>query len=761
MPERINSLERIPEVALYLSAINAKPRSLTTAVVTLDRGAYWKDVAVIRFRADGTIVAPPQYAPSEAVQKSILAVWGNYEFPKSITIPRNLVKLPPELRDVPPDQLFYFYNRDDRLVMIQRRVPKREGGKSYLPWTPFDDDQWYMTQPDGPLPIYNVDRIKAGDTVFIHEGAKAARNIQNIIDQKTEHDRVRFNALPWREELSNGAVHLGWIGGALNPQLTDWSVLHKLDIKNIFIVPDRDEYGFAAVPKIAERLHGANVYTIRWDDTWPSSFDFGDEFPILNETDDVRGVSLEDRRFYKKIKGVPHYVGPTFNSMIGSATCALDYKEKIEGKKFKLIPELRDEFVRQWLWVADVKMFVHRDYPNLRYKIEEFNIWVKPFARGFDKVSDLVHDSHLVKADKLVYRPDHENRVIPDGLDARSVNTFIPTPIKADPHGSSQPFEDFLEYLFPDKDERKQMERWIATLIARPGIRMHWSVLVCSDVQGVGKTTLGEHILSPLVGTHNVSFPSEDNILDSQFQGWLANKRLVVIAEIHGGNSWKAYQKMKRYLTDKSVLVNEKYVPEYTVANWAHFFTCSNSDRPMKIDKHDRRWFFPTVTDAPWSDKKFTEFYEWIEGGGLRIIKHWAERYGDYVKEGQIAPRTQRKDDLIAESLGEEFKMLSRWCEENEEIKCVIGDKKLSTFVRSVMNGEKVHSSSLEQRKHMVMHNWTCPDDRIKEEKIMQSVVISKALADEWRELTKNATRDERRDWLRKHWLRDEMKLAF
>jgi uncharacterized protein DUF5906 len=760
MPDRITSLTQIPEVALYLHAIGAEPRSFTTAVVKLDRGEYWKDIAIIRFLADGTIVAPQAYAPSDAVQKSIRDAWGKYEFPHSITIPRSAVVLPPELQSVPQEQLFYFYDRDDRLVMIQNRVPKREGGKSYLPWTPFDDGSWYMTQPDGPLPIYNVHRIKPGDTVFIHEGAKAARNMQRIIDQQTDEDRAAFNALPWKNNLAVG-VHIGWIGGALNPRLTDWGVLHKLDVKNAFIIPDNDEYGIAAVPQIAERLHGMNVYSIRWNDIWPASFDLGDQFPILNEAADVRGISYNDERFFKKINGVHHYVGPTFHSLIGAATCALDYREVTEGRKVRLIPELRDEFIRQWLWVADIRMFVHRDYPNLRYKIEEFNIWVKPFARNHDKVADLLHNSYLVKADKLVYRPDVPKRVIADGLDARAVNTFIPTQIEPDENGNSQPWQDFLDYLFPVEAERNHMARWIATLIAKPEIRMAWSVLLCSATQGIGKTTLGEHILAPLVGLHNCSFPSEDAILDSQFQGWLANKRLVVIAEIHGGQTWKAYQKMKRYLTDKNVLVNEKYVPEYTVSNWAHFFTCSNSDRPMKLDKDDRRWFFPTVIGSPWSGKKFVELYNWIESGGLNIIMHWALNYGDYVRLGEIAPRTQRKDDLIEESLAEEFKLLSQWCEENDEIKCVIGDKRLKSFIRSAMNGhEKVHSSPLEQRKHLTRHGWLAPDDRIKHEKIMQSVVISKTLAPEWMKLIETATRDERRDWLRQHILTDEMRMA-
>jgi len=57
------------------------------------------------------------------------------------------------------------------------------------------------------------------------------------------------------------------------------------------------------------------------------------------------------------------------------------------------------------------------------------------------------------------------------------------------------------------KRDRIELMRWCATLIARPDIKMNYGVLLISETQGVGKSTLGEKILAPLIGKLNASFP--------------------------------------------------------------------------------------------------------------------------------------------------------------------------------------------------------------------------------------------------------------
>ena len=78
-------------------------------------------------------------------------------------------------------------------------------------------------------------------------------------------------------------------------------------------------------------------------------------------------------------------------------------------------------------------------------------------------------------------------------------NCHVPTMVKPS-KGSAKPFLDYIGYLVPKKREQKYLLQWIATLVARPDVRMKYGLLLVSEEQGIGKSTLCDHILAPLVG---------------------------------------------------------------------------------------------------------------------------------------------------------------------------------------------------------------------------------------------------------------------
>jgi hypothetical protein len=262
----------------------------------------------------------------------------------------------------------------------------------------------------------------------------------------------------------------------------------------------------------------------------------------------------------------------------------------------------------------------------------------------------LIVKSYSGRITKVCYRPDCEGlNVTYRGSSA--INLHVPTSIKAHA-GDAGPFLDFMKYMFNDEEELKHVLKWCATLIARPSIRMGYGLLLISEQQGIGKTTLGAHILAPLVGLHNTSFPGENDIT-SAFNEWVAHKRLAVISEIYSGSSWRAYHALKSVITDREVTVNQKYMRQYVVENWCHVLASSNSMRALKMENDDRRWLYPEMAEVPWPREKFDFFRAWLTTGGLGIIKGWAEEWGDYVAESDRAPMTARKMEMIEGSRSE------------------------------------------------------------------------------------------------------------
>jgi len=290
--------------------------------------------------------------------------------------------------------------------------------------------------------------------------------------------------------------------------------------------------------------------------------------------------------------------------------------------------------------------------------------------------------------------------------------------------------------------------RWCATLIARPDTRMLYALLLISERQGMGKTTLGERILAPLVGMQNVGFPGERDIVESSFNDWIANKRLIIIGEIYTGHSFKAYNVLKHYLTDKSIRVNEKFQRPYTIENWVHIVACSNSKKALRIEETDRRWFYPKLSEAPWDRKKWGDFYEWLASGGLNIIMDWAKGFGEYVLPGEHAPMTAGKESLIEESRGE---VLNHWadvlaaCEESQEQVVFALSEVRNAMVKKHI---RVFETPLQFKKLALLRGWSTATERIAVDGGLSYVIVSPELTKDLKEREASADKKELRSWL-------------
>lgn len=724
----INSMTDLSSIAAYLQRIGAEPRSLRVAVIKEQQGAYWTDIATIRILKDGEVDAPEDFAPTEServiIRQEVLAA----EWPTSIILGASY-ELPDPLKAADTDDIFELKDRNGRLVMIQQRLKDpKSGEKKYVPWTFWSDQRWRNAEPEGPLPLFGLETIKDNTTVFIHEGAKAARAVQRLVSPRTEAERQALKAHPWGEELQ-GAAHIGWIGGALSPARTDWSPLAELGVSRAYVVADNDRPGKAAIPKIAQRLRGITVFSVEFTDMWPVSFDLADPFP---------------KAMFAKIGTHEHYIGPTMRDVLHPATWATDIAPNPAGKG-KPVYALRKEFIDLWVWVEETDTFICKEFPEINHALGQFNSMVGPFSH-VQGTGQLVNRTYKGRTAKVCYRPDIPSRIVTDRTTS-AINLHTPTAIKPLP-GDAGPWVEFIEYLFPVERERKEVMRWCATLIARPEIRMLYGMLLVSERQGMGKSTLGERILAPLVGLHNSGFPGERDIVESGFNGWVANKRLIVVGEIYTGQSFKAYNILKSYITDKNLSVNEKFQRPYTIENWAHIVACSNSKKALRIEETDRRWFYPRLNETPWKRDKWGVFYQWLSSGGLGIIMRWAKEYGDYVMPGEHAPMTADKQSLIDDSKGE---VLNHWadilaaCEEEQE-NVVFALSEVKEAMRR--RHGKVFESPLQFKKEALARGWATIDDRIAIDGGLSYVVASPGISDELRTMVSGSGKREVRAFL-------------
>lgn len=704
----INSLADIQAIAQYLNRIGAEPRSLRTAVVKEMHGKYWRDIAVITITPDGSVKAPDAFMPTDTEAAMIKAECASAVWPELLKT-KSVRNEPADWLGQEPDSLFHFLDENGDIIMVQQRVELEDGDKKYIPWTFWSDHKWRRMEPDGKLPLWGIDQLKNFTTVFIHEGAKAARAMARMVGAQTADQAAKLKAHPWGEELSS-AAHIGWIGGALSPGRTDWSILKRMGVKRAYIVSDNDEAGVAAVPAISFQLR-VPTFHLQFNALWPASFDLGDPFPL---------------KMFKKAGKYTYYTGPSFRSVLHPATWATDSIPGPKGGKPTIV--LREEFKNAWAYVEEADLFVCKDMPEVMRAEQIMNKMLAGFSHT-NNTASLMVKSYRGRHVKLCYRPDEQGRLITDKTTS-AINLHTPTHIKAQP-GDVGPWLEFMKYMFPIEEERHQMMRWCATIIARPEIKMEYGVLLVSETQGIGKTTLGARILAPLVGVQNVGFPSEEDIVNSPFNAWIANKRLIIIGEIYSGHSWKAYNKLKSYITDKDIEFNQKYMRAYRVDNWAHIMASSNSRKALKMEEKDRRWFYPKITEYRWSQSKFVELNEWLQSGGLSIIKHWAESFGDYVTLGESAPNTELKKQIIKESRSPAQQEVADLCEAvvGDNVPVVLPMKEVSAWIRNKLG--KVFDSDAELRKAAEEAGFRTLIRRVKFGSQLQYVMMSPAFVEQ------------------------------
>lgn len=621
----INNITELDPVRSYLERIGAEMRSLLVAVVKENRGKYWTDVTKIRFERDGTIrCSSPEHDPTDTERASIIAAFARVQLPTLKLLPK-IIDPPEMIRQADPQNVFEFRTlSDDQTIMVQVRVEK-DGDKAYIPWTYWSDNCWRIAEPDGPLPLWGMEQIRSHKTAFVHEGAKSAKFCRMIAEGATAEARRLRSLHPWSQELVGGA-HVGWIGGALSPGRTDWSVLAANGIERVYIVADNDAPGKSAVAQIARELR-IPTFSIEFSGRFQTSFDLADPFPS---------------DMFCRVGGETVYTGPTMRDLMQPATWATDQVPNPSGQG-RPLTILRESFGQIWAYVEEIDSFVCTEMPEILRSENVFNKAVAPFSH-VQETSRLLLRQYKGRSAKVCYRPDCAARIV-DHRGTNAINLHTPSRIKA-VAGDPTPWLDFMAYMFINPDERKAVLRWCATLIARPDIRIGYGLLLISEAQGIGKTTLGSAILAPLVGHNNVSWPTENDIVSS-FNEWVAQKRLAIVNEVYSGSSWRAYHALKSIITDKELTVNQKYMRPYVVDNWCAIIACSNSMRALKMEMDDRRWLYPELAERPWPASKFSVLRRWLQGEGLSIIKSWAINYGEYVNEEERAPMTARKMEMI------------------------------------------------------------------------------------------------------------------
>lgn len=633
----LTDYQAVPALAAYIDRIGAEQLNFKRFVIKVPHGNYYTERCVIDLTEEGEVsVTNSEYAPTKEEAAAIEGAFAMVRFPKQIPVDGIGDEIKAKI-GTNPYWVFTDVNRS-KVLMLQERMEFKDGTKAYVPWTFFEDGQWRRMEPADGLPFWKPAKRRPTARVMVHEGAKAAAHCDWLVnDDSPEAARAREEH-PWAEELAL-YEHWGMIGGAMVPYRSNYEELRSMRADEVVYMADNDFRGHSVVQTFSRHYRG-KMKAIGLDARWPTGWDLADPWPDRPE-------------FWSQRTGL--YKGPTLTEMRRPATWATQQLPNPSGKGRK-VTVLTEVFRQEWLHTTDPVLFVHVEYPWQHYSTASFNATLRPFSH-VDNLANLMLADDAQKALKFVYDPSKATGVVGKGDESAGsqLNTYAPPTIKP-MAGEVALWEEMLEHLVPHEGDRRNLMCWLATLIARPDIRMKYGVLLISEAQGVGKTTLSQRILPRLLGRYNVSAASEMDVT-GDYTGWAAHKRLVTIEEIYQGHSWKAYNRLKSIMTDPTMMVNIKHIAQYQLENWVHVLASSNSKVALKMSANDRRWFVPEVTEEKEPRPGFwDELYDWLaDDHGLEKIAQWALDWvaeeGNLVLSGAHAPSSATKDEIAFESL--------------------------------------------------------------------------------------------------------------
>ncbi len=271
-------------------------------------------------------------------------------------------------------------------------------------------------------------------------------------------------------------------------------------------------------------------------------------------------------------------------------------------------PTLWLQIARNYIYVAAQNRFMHLSSME---KLEPagFNGLHGRVHGGKTLFSNFLLDNGFVaKVQDLTYDPrERPGFITLEGLSY--YNTYVPSGI-APEEGDPAPFEEFVEYLFPDPEARRHMLRAMAFTVRNPGQKLRHAIMLRSRVQGVGKSMLAR-IWSLLMGEGNTRLTSPEEV-HGNFNAWQTNCTLCLCEELNLGFGLQSYNRLKNGITGDNANVNEKYVAVRDCKIFATFLFLTNLPRPMLIEDTDRRIFFYDIPAERRTDGYYRIFAEWV-----------------------------------------------------------------------------------------------------------------------------------------------------
>jgi hypothetical protein len=287
---------------------------------------------------------------------------------------------------------------------------------------------------------------------------------------------------------------------------------------------------------------------------------------------------------------------------------AKSFKDLVPAKKY-LISYFARSDVGVYKWIPDTQVFKH--YP--RQKAEESFIQNDgvEFKNDNGEVLGRFNLQAWFFRDTPFFTPQvnpFQPKVYREANGAYRINEFA-----GFLHANPPPFQEFnqairnqvklilnhMEEVLCSSD--KKQAYYMKNLIMRIAIgqKMQKTMFLYSG-PGTGKTMLTWFLRKMVLGDKITMKTANERIITGQFNKELEGKCLLVLEEMSNSKStdWITFaNRLKDFIDSDSLMIEEKYRTSYPVANITNLIINSNNSKTIRLDRNDRRYFIPDVSD--------------------------------------------------------------------------------------------------------------------------------------------------------------------
>jgi hypothetical protein len=196
-----------------------------------------------------------------------------------------------------------------------------------------------------------------------------------------------------------------------------------------------------------------------------------------------------------------------------------------------------------------------------------------------------------------------------------------------------------------DKPKFKYLMRWLAWAVQNPHRHAEVVVVLKSEAEGCGKSTLGVVMLEIFGTSHGLLVDHKEQLLGT-FNAHLETICFVLGEEVLWAGDPKTADAFKSRVTSSVIPIEAKYRQQRLVPNRLHIMLTTNHDWAIAAGVNARRYFVCDVSDEVARDAGwFDPLYDDLKNGGTAEFLHLLL----HLKLGNWHPREVPKTEELVE----------------------------------------------------------------------------------------------------------------